>query len=144
MTVWCTPRYTATIKPWQTTVSNASIHLRLSLHTLSWTKVAAVISYLYLFIYFFSYFSLTLAEIFACNPFYQYTIPTDILICNMLSLLLGTLCLFYVISTRANNHSMANENLLLFLGKSRPAAVDETVYSQVKPGSPLGNNEAIK
>lgn len=62
----------------------------------------------------------------------------------MLSLLFGALCLFYIVSTCAGNHIMANKNLLLFLGKSRPAAEDETVYSEVKPGAPLGNNEGIK
>ena len=30
-----------------------------------------------------------------------------------------------------------------FIGRSAPAAADETVYSEVKPGSSLGNNAAV-
>jgi len=29
-----------------------------------------------------------------------------------------------------------------FIGKSRPAAADKTVYSEIKPGKALGNNTA--
>lgn len=59
----------------------------------------------------------------------------------MLSLLFVAVCLFYIVYTR--NHIMANDkpNHPLFLGKSSPASADETVYSEVKPGAPLGNNK---